>query len=70
MLLKKNEKEKNKHRKITLLAGSKLNNIEKIISKALIDSDISYDEFTLVINEEQNYFRLKRNIRAKVESSN
>ena len=35
-----------------------MNIVEKIISKALIDSDISHDEFTLAI-EEQNYFRLK-----------
>ena len=31
------------HRKITLLARSKLNSIEKIISNTLIDSDISRD---------------------------
>ena len=57
-------KEKNKHRMIVLLARSNLNNI-KIISKVLIDSDISHDEFTLVINEKQSFFRLKENIRAK-----
>ena len=45
---------KNKHRKIISLARSKLNITEKIISKALIDSDVSHDEFTLVINKEQH----------------
>ena len=44
------------------MVRGKLNSIEKIISESLIDSDISQDEFTLVINEEQNYFRLKENI--------
>ena len=44
------------------MVRDKLNSIEKIISESLIDSDISQDEFTLVINEEQNYFRLKENI--------
>ena len=44
---------KNKHRKITLLGRSKLNNMEKIISKAMLDSNISHDEFMLVINEEK-----------------
>ena len=47
-------KENNKQRKITLLTKTKLNSIEKKISKALIDSDISHNEFTLVINEKKN----------------
>ena len=47
------------------MARSTLNRIEKIISKALIDSDISHKEFTLVINEEQNYFGLKESMKAK-----
>ena len=38
---------------------------KKIICKALIDSNISNQEFTLVINKEQNQFRLKKNIRTK-----
>ena len=29
---------------------------EKIIYNALVDSDISHDEVTRVINEEENYF--------------
>ena len=44
---------------MALLARSKLNSIEKIIFKALIDSDISYEEFMVVINEKQNHFWLK-----------
>ena len=46
-------KSTNKHRKIVLLATSKLNGIEKIISKALIDSYFVQEEFTLSINEKQ-----------------
>ena len=57
--------EKNKHRKFTLWPRSKLNSIEKIIFKALIDSDISQEEYTLVINEEQNYLRVEEIIRTK-----
>lgn len=45
---------------ITLSARSKLNSIEKIISKALIDFDSSHDEFTLVINEGQHYSAAKK----------
>ena len=54
-----------KHIKIDLLARNKLNSSEKIIPKALIDLKISHRQFNLVTNEEQNYFRLKKSIRAK-----
>ena len=43
-IIKKN-KNKKKHDKTILLAKSKLNSIEILISKALIDSNISHDEF-------------------------
>ena len=49
---KQREGRKKKLRKIILLAKSKLNSIEKIISMALIDSDISHNEFTLMITGE------------------
>ena len=55
LLLETKGKGKNKHRRVILLAKSKLNSIEKIISKALIDSDVSNDEFILVISGEQNF---------------
>ena len=42
-----------------------MNSIENIIYKAQIDSDISHEEFTLVINEEKKYLRLKESIRTK-----
>ena len=46
-----------------MLARSKLNSIEMMISKALIDSDISHEEYTTIINEEKKYRRLKEDIR-------
>ena len=42
------KKKKNKHNKIVLLVKTKLNTIEVNISKALIDSYISHDEFGVV----------------------
>ena len=45
--------EKNKYRIISLLAKSQLNREEKIISKVLIESNISHDGLTLAINEEK-----------------
>ena len=53
-------KKKKKHGKIVLLAKSKSNNIEVLISKArfksiLIDSNISHDEFVLINNALKEY---------------
>ena len=47
------------------MAGRKWNSIGKIISKALIDSDIKHEEFMLVSNEGKNYQRLKDGIRRR-----
>ena len=44
------KKNKKKNDEIALLAKSKLNSIEFLISKALIDSNISHDEFVLINN--------------------
>ena len=44
------KKKKKKHDKIVLLAKSKLNNKEILISKALNDSVVSHDEFVLISN--------------------
>ena len=52
-----------KHNKIIMLARSKLNSIESIISKALIENEISPEDFEIVINEEEKYQELKESIR-------
>ena len=41
------KKEKKKHDKIVFLAKSKLNSIEVLLSKALIDTNFSYDEWIM-----------------------
>ena len=46
-----------------MLAKSKLNSIEKLVSQALIDLEFSHEEYKSIINEEKNYRRLKGNIR-------
>ena len=53
------KKKKKKHDKIVLSAKSKLNTIEVFISKALIDSYISYDEFVLLNNALREYDDMK-----------
>ena len=44
-------REKKKHDKVELLAKSKLKNIEVVISKALIDSNIRHDKMVLINKE-------------------
>ena len=46
-----------------MLATSKLNSIETLISQALIDVEISHEEFKTIVNEKENYRRLKGNIK-------
>ena len=48
------KEKKKKHDKIVLLAKSKLNSIEVLISNALIDSFITHDEFVLINNVLRN----------------
>ena len=38
-----------------MLTGSKLNSIESKISEALIDSEISHEDFMTIINEDKKY---------------
>ena len=54
---------KKKHNKIILLAKSKLHSIEVSISKALIDSVISHDEFALINNFFKQYNKMKEEIK-------
>ena len=53
----------NKHNKIFMLARSKLNSIESKISEALINNEISHEDFKTIINEEKKYCELKESIR-------
>ena len=43
-----------------MLASSKLNSIEIKISKALIDNEISHEDFETIINEEKNIENWKK----------
>ena len=61
-LLKTTRNKKKKHNKIVMLARSKLNNIESKISEALMNNQISHEDFMTTINEERNYRELKESI--------
>ena len=54
------KKKKKNHGEILSLA--KLNIIEVLISKALIDSNISHDEFVLINNEPKEFDDMKEEI--------
>ena len=56
----RNEKKRNK---IVMLARSKLNSIESKISEALINNEISHEDFITTLNEEKKYRELKESIR-------
>ena len=45
-----------------MLARSKLNSIESKVSEALINNQISNEDFITIINEERNYRDLKESI--------
>ena len=50
--LKTIRNKKKKHNKIVMLARSKLNSIESKISEALINNEISHENFMTILNEE------------------
>ena len=46
-----------------MVAKSKLDSIETLASQALIDMEISHEEFNVIIREKQKYERMKENVR-------
>ena len=46
-----------------MLARNKVNSIEIKISEALINNQISHEDFITIINEQKNYRELKESIR-------
>ena len=62
-LLSITRNKKKKHGKIFMLAKSKLDSIDTLISQALIDIEISHEQFNAIIREKQKYQRMKENLR-------
>ena len=46
-----------------MLAKSKLNSIETLMSQELINLDIGHEEFKTIINEKEKYEQMKESIR-------
>ena len=66
-LLSITRNKKKKHDKILMLARSKLNSIETLISQALIDLEISHEEFVTSFSEKDKYEKMKENMRSENE---
>ena len=49
------------HDKILMLAKSKLNSIERLVSQALTDMEISLEKFVTILNERDEYGKMKKN---------
>ena len=64
-LLSTTIKKKKKHDQILMLAKSKYNSIEALISQALNDINISHKEFITILNEKDKYERMKYNLISK-----
>ena len=60
-------KKKKKHDQILMLAKSKFNSIETLISQALNDMEISHEEFLTICKEKGRYEKIKEDIRDKNE---
>ena len=54
---------KKKHDKILMWAKSKLISIETLISQALIDMEISHEEFIAIFTEKGKFEKMKENVR-------
>ena len=50
-----------------MLAKRKLNSIETLMSQALIDMNISHEEFVTILKEKDKYEKIKENLRSKNE---
>ena len=46
-----------------MLAKSKLNEIETLVSQALIDMEISHEELVTILNERDKYEKMKENLK-------
>ena len=63
ILLSITRNKKKKHEKILMLAKSKLDSIETLVSQALIDIEISHEELNMILKEKEKCEKMKENVR-------
>ena len=51
-----------------MFAKSKLNSIETLVSQALIDMEISHEEYIAILKEKGKYEKMKENLRSENEN--
>ena len=56
---------KKKHDKILMLAKSKLNGIETLVSQEFIDMEISHEELITILKEKNKYEKIKDHLRSE-----
>ena len=66
-LLNITRNKKKKHDKTLMLAKSKLNSIETLVSQALVDMEISHKEYIVILKEKDKYEKMKENLRSENE---
>ena len=62
-LLSITRNKKKKPDKILMLAKSKLSSIEILVSQALIDMEMSHEEFVAIFKEKDKFEKMKENVR-------
>ena len=67
-LLSTTRNKKKKHNKILIMAKSKLNSTENLISQPLIDMEISDEEFVTILKEKQKYEKMKESFKSAVKA--
>ena len=50
-----------------MLAKSKLNSSETLISQALVDMEMSHEEFIAILKDKDKYEKMKENLRSENE---
>ena len=66
-LLSTTRNKNKKHDKFFMLAKSKLNSIETLISQTLIVMEISHEEFVTILKKKGKYQKMKENLRSEDE---
>ena len=64
-LLSTTRNKKKKHDKMFMLAKGKLNRIKALISQALLDMEISHEEFVKILKKKDKYEMMKENLRSE-----
>ena len=59
----RNKKKKHHKARKSMLAKSKLNSTETLVSQALVDMEISHEEFVAIFKEKDKYEKMKENVR-------